>query len=82
MQECGFIEIIPDLHLNYVGPGCYFSPSLLTSGYTAGGGCLGCWLNGSYILWNPRKRERAPKSPGMVTAAMKLKDTYSLEEKL
>ena len=75
MQECGFIEIIPDLHLNYVGPGCYFSPSLLTSGYTAGGGCRGCWLNGSYILWNPRKRERAPKSPGMVTAAMKLKDT-------
>ena len=24
----------------------------------------------------------APKSPQMVTAAMKLKDTYSLEEKL
>ena len=27
-------------------------------------------------------RERAPKSLQMVTAAMKLKDTYSLEEKL
>ena len=26
--------------------------------------------------------ERAPKSLQMVTAAMKLKDTYSLEEKL
>ena len=82
MQECGFIEIIPLIcTLTMQGQYATFLHPDSLQGTQLGVAALAAGLMAATSFGTQKKR-KGSKSLWMVTAAKKLKDAYSLEEKL